>query len=116
MKIGKIISKIYQIRTTDTNIDDISERFSGKSSQFFINNTVSKFTHMCKNSVDLRHDLEIYCTKKKVYILAVNKNRCICSVAQRNMKNSPIFSEVDLVTSEHCITQFFDMACLGKLN
>lgn len=60
---------------------------------------------MIQNSIDIRH-----------HILTVHQDGFIGTISQSNVQHGTIFSKVDFVPFEHCITTSLDIPWFGKVN
>ena len=79
-----------QIRTADTDIDNIGNGFAGITFPFTRNNPFTEGFHFCQYIVYIRH-----------HVFAVHQNRTVGTVAQSGVQYGAVFRAVDFFTFEH---------------
>ncbi|KAH3687651.1 hypothetical protein WICPIJ_001368 [Wickerhamomyces pijperi] len=91
-----------EIRTTDTDVDDISDGLTGVTLPFTRTNLVGEFLDVLQDGIDFWSN-----------VLAVNVHWLVGSVSQSDVVHSTVFGGVDVVTFEKSISQFSDVGLLG---
>eukprot|EP00128_Syssomonas_multiformis_P005248 Colp12_sorted_trinity150504_noHs@27928 len=93
-----------EIRTADTNVNDVSNGLAGVSLPGARANSLSECSHLGENSIHVGHD-----------VLAIDKDGTVGTVAESYVKDSAALSEIDLLTSKHLITPFLKTSLTGKI-
>ena len=79
-----------EVGAADTNVDHVGDRFAGVAFPATGDNRFREGFHLLQHSVHFRH-----------HIFAINHNRRVAAVAQRDVEYRAIFGAVDLFTGEH---------------
>ncbi|MNS94121.1 hypothetical protein D3C72_1283270 [compost metagenome] len=79
-----------EVRAADTDVDHVGDRFAGVAFPAAGDNGFREGFHLLKHGVHFRH-----------HIFAVDDNRSIATVTQRDMQHSAVFGAVDLLSGEH---------------
>ena len=79
-----------QVRTTDTDIHHIGDRFAGVTGPLPADHFVAKRFHLSQYRIDLRH-----------HVLTIDHDWRVATVTQRHVQHGPIFGAVNFVPTEH---------------
>ena len=79
-----------QVRTTDTDIHHIGDRFAGVTGPLPADHFVAKRFHLSQYRINLRH-----------HVLTIDHNWRVATVTQRHVQHRPIFGAVNFVPTEH---------------
>ena len=79
-----------KIGAADTDVHDVGNRFTGVAFPATGDNSFREGFHLLKHGVHFRH-----------HIFAINQNRSIAAVTQRNVQHRAIFRAVNLLAGEH---------------
>ena len=79
-----------QIGAADTDVDDVGNRFTGVAFPAAGDNGFGEGFHLLKHGVHFRH-----------HVFAINQNRSIAAVTQRNVQHRAVFRAVNLLAGEH---------------
>lgn len=91
-----------EIRATNSDVDNIFYAVSGVAFPLAGYYLFTELLHMLQNSVDIWH-----------HVLSVDMYGPVGAIAKGNMQNRTIFSEIDWLSREHCISELFDIARTG---
>ncbi len=92
-----------EVRSTDADIDDVSDLFAGRAFQRAGADAVGELAHCGEHTVDIRHD-----------ILAIDYDRCVGAIAQCRMQHGAAFGEIDRNAREHLLAFGRDAAGLRQ--
>ena len=81
-----------EIRATDADIDDVFDALAGMAFPLVGADAVGKFGHPVEHGMDFWNDIN-----------AIDFNRRRARSAEGSVENGAVFSDVDLVTTEHGI-------------
>ena len=94
-----------QVRASYTNVDNSPDLLARITLPFTAPHLLCKFLHMFEFRVDIWNNT-----------LAIDLHGLVGDIAQSNVVDSPIFSEVDMVTTEHVIAELLHVRLLGQLH
>lgn len=98
-------SDAVQVRSTNTNVDDGVNLLASVSLPLAAANLLAELLHVVENAVDALDDA-----------LAVDLHLLVGDVAERNMVDGAVLSEVDLLTSKHLITELLEAGLFCELD
>ena len=87
-----------EVGAADPDIDDVRNRLARKPAPFARTDAVAKTLHLIENAIDVRHD-----------VLAVDVNRRVAAVPERDVQNGAAFRHVDLLAGKHHFGLLFDL-------
>jgi len=94
-----------QIRTTDTNVDNGVDLLASVSLPLAAADLLAELLHVVEHLVDALDDA-----------LAIDLHWLIGCVAEGDMVDGALLSEVDLLTSEHVIAELLEASLLCELD
>src|SRR5512143_2037421 len=93
-----------QVRAADAYVDDVADTLAGMTLPRSAPDTFGECCHLVEHLVDAGH-----------YIISVHNNRCSFRGAKSRMKDSPLFSDIDLLSPEHVIYPSPEVRFLSEL-
>src|ERR1700761_7896791 len=94
-----------QIGATNANVDDSGQLLARITSPRAAADLLRELLHVVEDCVGLFDNA-----------LAIDGHGLVCDVAEGNMVDSSVLSEVDLVSFKHLIPQLFDVGFFGKVD
>ena len=88
-----------EIGAADTDVDKVGDRLARVTFPLSRADRVGECLHVLKHGVDFRH-----------HVLAIDHDRAIGAVAQRNMEHGSVLGNVDLLSAEHFFCPAGDVA------
>lgn len=101
-------SRVLQIRTTNTNVDNGCELLAGISLPLSTSNLLRKLLHVLKNLIDTTlcvHDIN-----------TINLHIPTANISQSSVVHGATLGEVDLLASKHGIALLLNASLLGELD
>ncbi|GMR55918.1 hypothetical protein PMAYCL1PPCAC_26113, partial [Pristionchus mayeri] len=86
-----------QIRSSDADVDDISDLLASVASPGARDDRSAELLHVSQHAVDIGH-----------HILSLHENGRVSAVAKRDVKHSTVLGEVDLLAAEHRSAHLLD--------
>jgi hypothetical protein len=106
LKVGRNgIQICLQIRSTNTDVDDVGQWLSGVTSPGTASDLLSELLHVLQDGVNVLNDT-----------LSVNAHWLVGDITESSVVDGAVFGEVDLLTLEHCVSQALYILLLGQLD
>jgi hypothetical protein len=102
---AKLVVDNLQVGTTDTNINNSIDLLAGVTLPFAAADLLAELLHVVEHLVDALDNA-----------LAINLHGLIGGVAESNVVDRALLSEVDLLTREHVIAKLLEACLLRELN
>src|SRR5688572_9361813 len=93
-----------EIRSADSDVDDVANALSGVAFPFSAAEAIGKISHPVEHRMHFRH-----------YVLAVNNDGCSYRRAQRDVQYRAVFRNVDLIAAKHRIDTAAQSGFIRKL-
>lgn len=97
--------KHIQVRTTDTNVDDGIDLLASVALPLAASDLLAELLHVFQHLVNVLDDA-----------LTIDLHFLVGSVAEGDMVHGAVFSEVDLLASEHVVAELLKTSLPGELN
>ena len=94
-----------QIGTTDTNVDDGVDLLAGVTLPLAAADLLGELLHVLQDGVNILN-----------HALAIDLHGLVGNIAQSSVVDSTILGEVDVLTTEHSITELLNVSLLGELD
>jgi hypothetical protein len=104
-RIHRKIWHDLQIRATNTNVDDGADLLAGVTLPLAAADLLGELLHVVQDFVDILDDT-----------LAIDLHWLVGGIAEGNMVDSAVLGEVDLVASEHVITELLEARLFCELD
>ena len=93
-----------EIRTADTDVDNIGQFFAGMAFELAKTDSFGKFAHFGQDFVDFNHN-----------VFAVDINRRVGAVSQGRVQNGAVLGDVDALAAEHGFDFVFKASGFGQI-
>src|SRR5262249_13158487 len=94
-----------EIRTTDTDVDDVANALASVALPRAAPHAVREIAHLVEDGMDLRHN-----------VLAINADGWLCRFAKSHVQNGAIFGDVDLLASKHGVNSLAQSRLICQLH
>ena len=92
-----------EVRPADADVDQVGERLAGVTGKRATAHPGRKITHASERRIHLRH-----------HVFAIDQNRPIAAIAQRDVQHRSVLGDVDALAAEHRVASPLDVACPGQ--
>ena len=92
-----------EVRAADADVDDVGDRLAGVARPRAAADRLAELAHVREHRVHLRH-----------HVLAVDEDRPVRAVAQRDVQDGAVLGGVDLLAAEHLLGPPLQVGLLAR--